>query len=455
MAGRSVTGPTIAGAGKTGAAITAAGHTDIAQQASLPRVGPSLWLGILTLLLLLLGFGLWATCSQIAGAVIASVRVEIDGGRYSLQHPEGGTLIDIAIREGEEVEPGQVLARLDPERLLAERAGYLQQWSQLEAKRLRLEAELTDQDLLQDLVPPAAPGHALLAELLPKEARLLLHRRAGLQSTRALLDQRIRTAEEALQGVWREKSATGTQIRLLRTEAATQQNLRDQGLVQSAKLYSLQREIARLEGVDGEITVETAKLQGEITQAKTEDRRLQAARREELATDLRQTEAETGRLQAVLDMIDLRLRQTELRAPINGRIFGLQAGRPGRVLAPAEVLAQLIPLDAAPRIWLHIPPQNLHEVHEGQKVRLLFASLAAENRMVAGELALISPDVFTDAETGQSFYRAEVRLDTAPLDLALQAGLPLQAFIQTASHSPFAYLWAPAQRYFRKALREG
>lgn len=425
-----------------------------AQEPSLPRVGPSLWCGSLTLLFLLLGLGLWASHSQIAGAVIATGRVDIDGGRYSLQHPDGGALIDIPIREGEEVRAGQVIARLDPERLLAERAGYLQQWAQLEAKRLRLEAELQGQELAQDLLAPASPDQAMVTDLLEKEAQLLRHRRAGLQSTQALLDQRILTAEQALQGVRREQIAAHTQIRLLRSEAATQQNLRDQGLAQSAKLYNLQREIARLEGVDGEITVETARLQGEIAQAKMEGRRLQASHLEELATDLRQAEAETGRLRAVLDMIDLRLRQTELRAPIHGRIFGLQAGRPGRVLAPAEVLAHIIPLDAAPRIWLHIPPQNLHELRKGQKVRLLFASLAAENRMVAGELVQISPDVFNDAETGQSFYRAEIRLETPPPELALQAGLPVQAFIETASHSALDYLWAPAQRYFSKALRE-
>lgn len=426
--------------------------TGLTQETCLPRVGPSLWFGSLTLLVLLLGFGLWAACSQIAGAVITTGRVEIDGGRYSLQHPDGGALVEIAIREGDEVQPGQVIARLDPERLLAERAGYLQQWSNLEAKRLRLEAELAGQDLV--LPPSRHPDQAMLAALLPKEARLLRHRRETMQSMRAQLGQRIRTAQEALQGVRRETAATSAQLRLLRDEAATQQNLRDQGLAQSAKLYNLQREIARLDGVDGETAVETARLQGEIAQAETEDRRLQAAHREELATELRQTEAETGRLQAVLKMIDLRLRQTELHAPIHGRIFGLQASTAGRVLAPAEVLAHIIPIGAAPRIWLHIPPKNLHELHKGQQVRLLFASLAAENRMLRGALVQISPDAFNDAETGQSFYRAEVQLETPPPDLTLQAGLPVQAYIQTASHSPLAYLWGPAQRYFRKALRE-
>lgn len=421
-------------------------------ETGLPPVGLTLWFGSLTLILLLIGFGFWAACSQIAGAVIANGRIEIDGGRYSVQHPDGGALAEIAIREGDEVHPGQLIARLDPQRLLAERAGYLQQWSHLEAKRWRLEAELTEQNLTMPASP--LPDHALLAQLLPKEAQLLQHRRETLQSLHAQLAQRIRTAQTALQGMARETAANSTQSRLLRDEAATQQNLRDQGLAQSAKLYNLQREIARLDGAAGEITVETARLRGEIAQAEMESRRLLATRREELTSELRQTEAETARLRTVLDMIDLRLRQSELQAPIHGRIFGLQANTAGRVLAPAEVLAHIIPFGSAPRIWLQIAPQNLHELHKGQNVRLLFASLAAENRMLEGKLVQISPDAFSDAETGQSFYRAEVQLDAPPADLALHPGLTVQAFIQTASHSPLSYLWSPAQRYFRKALRE-
>lgn len=427
--------------------------TDFTPDPPLPAVHASLWLGGITLVLLLLGLGLWAAQARIAGAVIATGRIDIDGGSYGLQHPDGGVIAEIAIREGQEVQAGDLLVRLDPQRLLAERASYLQQWSGLEAKRLRLTAELTDAPLPQR-VTQDHPDRQLLAELLPKEAQLLQSRRETLQHMRAQLSQRAETALLALKGVARERAAITTQLQLLREEAAAQQSLRDQGLAQSAKLYNLQREIARLEGGEGEITAENARLNGEITQAHLEAQRLQASHRQELETDLRQTEADTGRLQALLDAIDLRLRQTELRAPIHGRIFGLQAATAGRVLAPAEVLARIIPNDTALRIWLQIAADSIHEVGADQKVRLMLSGMTSDSPMLQGRIVQISPDAFHDPNGGQSFYWAEVQLDAETSDLGLQAGLPVQGFIETASHSPLAYLWSPAQRYLRQALRE-
>lgn len=427
--------------------------TDFLPDPPLPAVRASLWLGAITLILLLLGLGLWAAQARITGAVVATGRIDVDGGSYSLQHPDGGVIAEITIREGQEVRQGALLVRLDPQRLLAERASYLQQWSGLEAKRLRLTAELSDAPLPQS-IPQDHPDRQALAELLPKEAQLLQSRRDTLRHMRAQLSQRAQTARLALKGVARERAATTTQLRLLREEAQTQQSLRDQGLAQSTKLYSLQREIARLEGIEGEITAEGARLSGEIAQAHLEAQRLQVSHRQELETDLRQTEADTGHLQAVLDAIDLRLRQTELRAPIDGRIFGLQAATAGGVLAPAAVLARIIPSDTALRIWLQIAAHNIHEVAAGQKVRLLLSGMTSDSPMLQGRVVQISPDVFGDPDSGQSFYRAEVQLDAEALAVGLQAGLPVQGFIETASHSPLAYVWSPAQRYFRQALRE-
>ena len=419
----------------------------------LPAVHASLWLGGITLILLLLGLGLWAGQARIAGAVIATGQIDVDGGSYNLQHPDGGVIAEIAIREGQEVQAGDLLARLDPQRLLAERASYLQQWTSLEAKRLRLTAELSGAPLPR-LVTPDHPDGELLAEQLQKEAQLLQSRQDTLHHMRAQLSQRAQTALLALQGVAREKTAITTQLQLLREEAAAQQALRDQGLAQSAKLYNLHREIARLEGGEGEITAENARLKGEIRQAHLEAARLQASHRQELETDLRQTEAESGRLQAVLDAIDLRLGQTELRAPIHGRIFGLSAATTGRVLAPAEVLARIIPTDTALRVWLEIAAPHIHKIAQGQKVRLLLVGLTSDSPMLQGRIVQISPDAFGDPDRGQSFYRVEVQLDPESADRELRAGMSVQGFIETTSQSPLAYLWSPAQRYFRQALRE-
>ena len=71
-------------------------------------------LGMITLFVLVGGFGAWAALSNIAGAVIASGRIEVDQNRQAVEHPEGGVVQTLDVVEGQLVEAGDILMRLDP-----------------------------------------------------------------------------------------------------------------------------------------------------------------------------------------------------------------------------------------------------------------------------------------------------------------------------------------------------
>ncbi len=83
--------------------------------------GP-LWIGMLSLALLVFGFGGWAVASRLTGAVIAMGQIEVDQNRQIIQHPDGGVVAEILVREGDQVTEGQLLIRLDAEQLQTELA---------------------------------------------------------------------------------------------------------------------------------------------------------------------------------------------------------------------------------------------------------------------------------------------------------------------------------------------
>jgi HlyD family secretion protein len=101
----------------------------------------SLLLGFLCLLLLLGGFGAWAASTHITGAVIASGRVEVAQNRQVVQHPDGGVVSEILVKEGDEVQQGDLLLRLDAEQLQSELAVVEGQLLEILARQARLEAE--------------------------------------------------------------------------------------------------------------------------------------------------------------------------------------------------------------------------------------------------------------------------------------------------------------------------
>ncbi|MEO0866162.1 MAG: biotin/lipoyl-binding protein, partial [Pseudomonadota bacterium] len=115
--------------------------------------------GFFGLTLLLGGFGVWATQTEIAGAIIASGRIEVDQNRQVVQHPEGGVVSKIAVKEGDVVQAGDLLVELDVKQMQTSLAIVEGQLFEMMARRGRLEAERDDQDVIvfeQELLEAAA-----------------------------------------------------------------------------------------------------------------------------------------------------------------------------------------------------------------------------------------------------------------------------------------------------------
>ena len=418
-------------------------------------------IGFATLALLLGGFGYWSVASRIAGAVVAAGQVQVDQSRQIVQHPDGGVVETVAVREGQAVRAGDLLIRLDGSALKSEHDIVETQLFEAMARRARLEAERDDAvDIrVPQELQAAAAQNPDVAELLAGQRSLFAARRETLLKQVEQLAKRADQARAQADGIAAQSVAGQRQLDLIRSELADTQGLLDKGLAQMSRVTALEREEAGLMGQLGELAALRARTEGQITEIGLESLRLAAARREEANEQLRDVTSAELQLRERRRALQDRIARLDMRAPVSGLVLGLQVTTPRAVIRPADAVLYLIPQDRPLVIAVQISPYNVDEVRLDQPVRLVLPGV--QGRLMPelwGRVAVLSADAFLDQATGQSFYRAEILLtpgEMAKLDgHALLPGMPVEAFIQTGERTPLAYLLQPFTDYFRRAFRE-
>lgn len=417
--------------------------------------------GLVTLALLIGGFGGWSVLTDISGAIVAPGQLEVEQNRQIVQHPDGGVVAEIAVVEAQAVKAGDLLIRLDGSLLQSEFAIVEGQLFEVLARRSRLEAERDDKDapVFSGELAELAKTRPDVAELIEGQRGLFLARRESLARQSEQLVKRGAQITSQIEGVAAQAQALTVQLGLIRQELKDQQSLLDKGLAQASRVSALQREEAQLLGDVGELASSRAQAEGRATEVELEILRLAAMRREEANTQLRDIGPQELELAERRRALVERIARLEIRAPVSGLVLGLQVTAPQSVLRPADPVLYIIPQDRPLVITAQIMPIHVDEVHVGQEVRLVFPAFSARSTPdLVGHVTTISADALTDQRSQASFYRAEIVLDAGEMakltDQALLPGMPVEAFIQTGARTPMAYLLKPFTDYFSLAFRE-
>lgn len=422
--------------------------------------GPML-LGFLSLAILLGGFGTWAVMSNIAGAIIASGQIEVDQNRQVIQHPDGGVVAELAVTEGQQVEEGQVLLRLDASDIASSYAVVRGQLNEVRARRARLEAERDSQaevafgaELLR-----AAESDAELADILTGQRNLFAARRDTLDREIDQLNRRTEQIGNQIDGMIAQRTALERQQDLVAEELTAQQDLLERGLAQAARVLSLQREEANLLGTLGEIDAAAAEAEGRITETELAILQVETARREEAIAELREVRLQEEELAERAQALERQLANMDLRAPVAGVVYGLTVFGPRSVVRPADPVLFLVPQDRPLVISARVEAIHVDQVFLGQEVLLRFPAFDSRTTPdLYGLVTRVSADAFLDEATGASFYQTQIVLDEGQIELlegeTLLPGMPVEAFIRTEDRTPLAYLVRPLTDYFNRAFRE-
>lgn len=416
--------------------------------------------GFATLAALVLGFGGWSMLTTLDGAIVAPGQIEVAQNRQVVQHPDGGVVAEIAVTEGQSVRAGDLLLRLDGAMIRSELAIIEGQFTEVLARRARLEAERDDAETIAFSDELAAlPDQAAVATAVEGQRRLFVARRDSLARQTEQLQKRGAQIAAQIDGVHAQQTALAAQLDLIRQELADQKTLQSKGLTQSTRVLALERDQAQLMGDAGELASSVAQAQGRATEVDLEILRLAAVRREDANSQLRDMDAQEIELAERRRILSDQVARLDIRAPVAGVVLGLAVTTPRAVIRPADPLLYLIPQDRPLIIAARIAPIHRDEVHQGQSVKLSFPAFSARTTpQLTGQINVISADALADPRTGVSYYRAEITLSPGQIALldgqSLLPGMPVEAFVETGSHTPMAYLLKPFTDYFSHAFRE-
>ena len=423
--------------------------------------GPKI-LGFLGLLVLVGGFGSWAVMSSIAGAVVASGRIEVDRNRQIVQHLDGGIVAEILVDEGDLVQEGALLIRLDAKELTSQLEINEGKLFEIMARVGRLVAErdgaaaiVFDEELMS-----LAPHRRDVAELVDGQRHLFQARVASIAKEVEQLDKRKGQIADQITGVRAQQASRRTQLDLIDQELNGLQGLFDKGLTEVTKVLALRRKRAELEGALGELVATEAEARGKVTEIDIEILKLGTQRREEAIKELRDVSAQMREMMEVRNTLRERLARLNITAPVSGVVYDLQVRTPRSVIKPADPVLYLVPQDRPLVIAAHVAPTDIDEVHREQTVVLRLSALHHQQTPeVAGRVTQVSADAFKDDASGLAYYRVEIELvpgemEKLPAGTVLIPGMPVESFIRTADRSPMTYLLRPLTDYFAKAFRE-
>ncbi|MEO0632691.1 MAG: HlyD family type I secretion periplasmic adaptor subunit [Pseudomonadota bacterium] len=414
------------------------------------------------LTVLLGGFGYWATQTRIAGAIIASGRIEVDQNRQVVQHPDGGVVAEIAVKEGDIVEAGELLLQLDVTHMQTQLSIVESQLYEFMARRGRLEAERDDdREISFDAeVAGVSSERDDVAELMAGQQNLFVARRETMAQTLQQLDQRAEQIRNQIVGIEAQEASLARQLDLIAQELEVQAGLLRRGLTQASGVLALEREVASLEGRIGELAANKAEAAQRISEVEIEMLRMASQRREEAITRLRDLRSRELELIEQRQGLLTEIERMQVRAPVSGVVYNMRVQTPRSVVRPADPVLFLIPQDRPLVIAARVDPIHIDEIITGQTVNLRFSALDQRTTPeLVGEVALVSADAFEDESIGASFYRAEIvlkqgELERLPDGQVLIPGMPVEAFIRTADRSPLTYLVKPMMDYFNRAFRE-
>lgn len=409
---------------------------------------------------LFVGVGLWATRVEFSGAVVTSGLLVVESQVKKVQHPSGGVVGELRVRDGSAVHAGDVLVRLDATLLSANFAIVSKALDEALARRARLQAEQAGAATITfpaELL--ARPGEAEAGRVMRAEEDLIAIRRAALDGQKAQLAERIAQSAEQVKGLSEQIEAKGREVELIESEIKGVRELWEKKLIPIQRVTALERDLVRIRGERGALVSEVAQTRGRISETRLQLIQLDQDLRTKVGQELSETWNRVAELVERKVSAQDQLNRVEIRAPQDGIVDGLSVHTVGGVVAAGETLMRIVPAQDRLTVEARLPPQERDQTHPGQRAILRFSALNQRTTPeIEGSVAMISADVTTDPKTGQVYYTTRVAVPEEQLarlgDVKVAPGMPVEVFVQTQARTVLSYVTKPFADQVARAFRE-
>ena len=410
--------------------------------------------------LLAFGLGGWASTVEISGALIAPGDVVVDSNIKKVQHPTGGVVGKLFVRDGDHVKAGQILIQLDETVTRANLAIVTKGLTELYARKARLGAERDGADSVA--VPKELAGHLDnpdVAEALASERKLFELRRQARAGQKKQLQERITQLQQEITGLTAQEDAKDKEIALIDQELKGVRDLYAKNLVQLNRLTSLERDEAQLEGSRGQLVAQVAEAKGKIAETQLQIIQVDQDLASDVAKELRETDSKIGEYVERKVTAEDQLKRTDIRAPQDGIVFQSTANTVGGVITAGEPIMMIVPEDDKLQVEVRVDPKDIDDVQADQPVLLRFTSFNVRTTPeINGNVLRIGADTTTDQRTGRTYYSVRIAMSNEEIkrlgDVKLTPGMPVEAYIETGERTMLSYLLKPLHDQLMRSFRE-
>ena len=393
----------------------------------------------------------WATFAEVdivtrgQGKVIPSRQVQILGSQ------DGGVITEILVREGDLVQQGQLLLKLDQTRSQSSLGENMAERSGLIVRAARLRAMVDGQ--------PFEPSQVMLtetADIVYQEQQLYDSRLEELEVQKGIARQQLKQRREELRELGVRRGQLGRELELATEELSRTTPMIESGAVSPVEVLRLQREVNKAEGELKQTRAQLSRVSASISEAEGKlagvDLEFSNGVREQLADTVNRINALTEAGAGLSD----RVRQTNLLSPVTGTIKQLLYNTVGGIVLPGRDIVELIPADDSLLVEVRVRPQDIAFMAPGQVANV---KVTAYDFVVygglEGKVEQIGADTVLDEE-GNAFYEVSVRTTTVAFgkDQPIIPGMTVEVDILTGKKTIMAYLMKPVLRAQQRSLSE-
>ena len=401
-------------------------------------------------------FMVWANYTQLDLVTRGSGRVIADGQNKNVQSPERGTIAAYVVEEGSAVNAGQIIATINPieaEGVLEELEARL---SNLSLKMIRLDAELKGRTIAS--VRNNASDYP--ETLLDAEIELMTSRRESLNAELKTLNQDKERKGKVLSGLGAEIEGQNSLKTLLNKEMLEVLPLVDAGVLGSSERFRLEREDASIDTQLQVLSEKVAQTELEIEQTSSQIDAVQINYNTEIYQERSQVTGEMAELEVRLPAIRQRLKETEIRSPIDGIVNRVFFNSLGAVVSSGEIIAEIVPSQGKLLVEAFIDPKDIATIEPGQVAKIsLTAYDPSKYGYLLGTLTKVSADTVFREETKSSAYAVNLSIDTEIYEsdtnpVSIVPGMIAQVDIIRGERTILEYFWQPVAKMKDTAFRE-
>lgn len=406
------------------------------------------------------GFIFWASLAPLDKGVPLSGTVIVSTNRKTIQHPNGGTVDAILVKEGQKVKAGQDLVHLNEVQASADAETRRVQYFSARAAEARLIAERDGKEAIEfpsELSPEKDDPR--VASNIAMQEHLWNSRMAAIKSELAALDQTVLGVKLQASGLEGSRDNKKRQIEFLREQIEGTRELVNEGLVPRNRLLELEQSYAQIGSAISEDIGNIGRAQRQIAEFGLRRVQRHQEYQREVRSQLADVQKEAESLANQLRSLDYDLANVVVRAPVDGTVVGLSIFTLGGVVSPGAKMMDIVPSGDALDIEGQLPVHLIDKVHTDLPVELIFSAFNQnQTPQVPGVVTHVSADRFADERTGMPYYRMKAKVAPEGMklisDLKVRPGMQVEIFVKTGERTMMNYILKPMSDHFRTSMTE-